>query len=349
MATAIAKQNDGGGGLTELYNDDAVLEIATIALCVVLTNAVEVHDNEGCAVGIAVFEHAFSWINHSCSPNACYRFSFSNSSTVLSVESKLCITPFTRNSEKLKIDCGIFGPKWLERVPLTVEQYNNDGKTGGANNSKNGENNSAKSARRAALRQSELWSKYRFICCCKRCSSQPFTYVDHVLQEIPVFCGDSSGLPSNYKFFRDTADRRLADSIEDAISEYLLVGDSVTCCENLEKILIEGLYEKLEGNETKSQFKFMLHPLHHLSLSSYTTLASAYKVRASDSLSVDSETVVNQSEAFHMSRISAAYSLFLADAAHYLFNSESSLIASVANFWIGAGESLLTFTRNSGW
>jgi SET and MYND domain-containing protein len=141
----------------------------------------------------------------------------------------------------------------------------------------------------------------------------------------------------------------LTDSIEDVISEYLLVGDSVTCCLNLEKILIEGLYEKLEGNETKSHFKFMLHPLHHLSLSSYTTLASAYKVRASDLLSVDSETVLNQSEAFHMSRTSAAYFLLLAGAAHHLFISESSLIASVANFWIGAGESLLTLTRNSGW
>ncbi|PNY12385.1 SET domain protein [Trifolium pratense] len=94
--------------------------------------------------------------------------------------------------------------------------------------------------------------------------------------EISVFSGDSSVLRSNYKFCRDTADRRLTDSIEDVISEYLLVGDSVTCCENLEKILIEG-------------------------------------------------------------------------AAHHLFISESSLIASVANFWIGAGESLLTLTRNSEW
>jgi SET and MYND domain-containing protein len=101
MATAIAKQrseSDGGP-----YDNDAVLEIATVALCVVLTNAVEVHDNDGCALGIAVYEHAFSWINHSCSPNSCYRFSFSNSSSVLSLESKLCIVPFTHNSQQLKV------------------------------------------------------------------------------------------------------------------------------------------------------------------------------------------------------------------------------------------------------
>ncbi|CAJ2666304.1 unnamed protein product [Trifolium pratense] len=352
MATAIAKQNDGGGGgLIEPDDGYAVLEIATVALCVVLTNAVEVHDNEGCALGIAVFEHAFSWINHSCSPNACYRFSFSNCSSVLSLESKLCIAPFTHNSQQLKIDSGVLGsssefaqgrmicgPRLIVRSIKRI---------------KKGEEVTVAYTdllQPKELRQSELWSKYRFICCCKRCSSQPFTYVDHALQEISVFSGDSSVLRSNYKFCRDTADRRLTDSIEDVISEYLLVGDSVTCCENLEKILIEGLNdEKLEGNERKSHFKFTLHPLHHLSLSSYTTLASAYKVRASDLLSVDSEMDLNQSKAFHMSRTSAAYFLLLAGAAHHLFISESSLIASVANFWIGAGESLLTLTRNSEW
>jgi len=96
MATAIEKQNG-------CSNDGAILEEATVALCAVLTNAVEVHDNEGCALGIAVFEHAFSWINHSCSPNACYRFSFSNSSYLLSRESKLRIAPFTQNSQQPQV------------------------------------------------------------------------------------------------------------------------------------------------------------------------------------------------------------------------------------------------------
>lgn len=54
-------------------DDDCVMEEA--ALCVVMTNAVEVQDENGVAVGIAVYDTAFSWINHSCSPNACYRFS----------------------------------------------------------------------------------------------------------------------------------------------------------------------------------------------------------------------------------------------------------------------------------
>ncbi|CAK8532820.1 unnamed protein product [Lathyrus sativus] len=345
MATAIAKQRSGNG-LIESY-DDAVLEEATDALCAVLTNAVEVHDSEGRALGIAVFEHAFSWINHSCSPNACYRFSFDSSSLLSQEESKLRIAPFTHNSQQPKIDCGIFGssekgqmicgPRLIVRSIKRIK--------------KGAEVTVAYTdlLQPKALRQSELWSKYRFSCCCKRCSFLPFAYVDHALQEISVFCRDSSGLHSDYKLFRDMADRRLTDSIEDVISEYLSVGNSVSCCEKLEKILIQGLDEQLETNERKSHSKFTLHPLHHLSLNSYTTLTSAYKVRASDLLSDDSEIDLNQTEAFDMSRTSAAYFLLLAGGVHHLFNSESSLIASVANFWLGAGESLLKLTTSSGW
>lgn len=44
-------------------------------LCLVLTNAVEVQDRSGNSIGIAVYGTPFSLINHSCSPNACCRFS----------------------------------------------------------------------------------------------------------------------------------------------------------------------------------------------------------------------------------------------------------------------------------
>ncbi|KAL0365978.1 UNVERIFIED_CONTAM: protein SET DOMAIN GROUP 41 [Sesamum radiatum] len=53
--------------------EEFVLE--EMVLCLVLTNAVEVQDKSGCSTGVAVYGTAFSWINHSCSPNACYRFS----------------------------------------------------------------------------------------------------------------------------------------------------------------------------------------------------------------------------------------------------------------------------------
>jgi len=145
------------------------------------------------------------------------------------------------------------------------------------------------------------------------------------------------------------ADRRLSECIDDVISEYLSVGDPESCRDKLEKILTQGLNEQLEVIKEKSDSKFMLHPLNDHSLKAYTTLASAYKVCASDLLSVDSEIDRNQLNAFDMSRTSAAYSLLLAGATHHLFNSESSLIGSVANLWIGAGESLLFLSRSSGW
>ncbi|QHO19806.1 Protein SET DOMAIN GROUP [Arachis hypogaea] len=37
-----------------------------------------------------------------------------------------------------------------------------------------------------AMRQLDLWSKYRFIYCYERCSVVPFTYVDHALQVMVV-------------------------------------------------------------------------------------------------------------------------------------------------------------------
>ncbi|KAG5108807.1 hypothetical protein JHK84_045714 [Glycine max] len=334
MAEAIAKQRG-------IPNDDAVLEEATIALSAVLTNAVEVHDNEGRALGIAVFDHIFSWINHSCSPNACYRFVLSSSSH--SEEAKLGIAPHLQmNSSGVSISSSEFAKGGLGYGPrLVVRSIKKINK---------GEEVTVAYTdllQPKAMRQSELWSKYRFVCCCKRCSALPSSYVDHALQEISAITCESSGSCS--KFLKDMADRRLTECIDDVILEYLSVGDPESCCEKLEEILTQGLKEHLEGIEVKPDCIFMLHPLHHHSIKAYTTLASAYKVCACDLLSVDSETDINQLKAFDMSRISAAYSLVLAGATHHLFNSESSLIASVANFWTGAGESLLSLSKSSGW
>ena len=85
------------------------------------------------------------------------------------------------------------------------------------------------------------------------------------------------------------ADRRLTDSVDDVISEYLTVGDPESCCEKLEKILMQGLSKQLDDIEEKSHYKFMLHPLHYLSLNAYTTLALACKVHSSDFLSAPSK------------------------------------------------------------
>ncbi|XLS59860.1 hypothetical protein HN51_009615 [Arachis hypogaea] len=349
LATAITELRG------ELEPDDAVLEEAECALCAVLTNAVEVQDKEGRALGIAVYGPAFSWINHSCSPNACYRFILSPPpSSSSSQESKLRIAPSSfRGSPDSQIDSGVctisnhfqkeeeqnqgYGPRLIVRSIKRIK--------------KRQEITIAYTdlLQSKAMRQLDLWSKYRFICCCMRCSVVPFTYVDHALQEISVSGCDFTSSSSNYNLLRDTAERRLNDLVDDIISEYLMVGDPEPCCEKLEKILMQGLCDELDNVEETPHYKFMLHPLHYLSLNAYTTLASAYKVRASDILSTTSTIDQNQLEAFNMSRTSAAYSLLLATTAHHLFNSESSLIASLANFWTGAGESLLYLARSSEW
>ncbi|XP_020959010.1 protein SET DOMAIN GROUP 41-like isoform X3 [Arachis ipaensis] len=369
LATAITELRG------ELEPDDAVLEEAECALCAVLTNAVEVQDKEGRALGIAVYGPAFSWINHSCSPNACYRFILSPSSSSSSQESKLRIAPSSfRGSPDsrelccfLQIDSGLctitnhfqkeeeqnqgYGPRLIVRSIKRIK--------------KGQEITIAYTdlLQSKAMRQLDLWSKYRFICCCMRCSVVPFTYVDHALQDVVItICNfpktsqeisvsgcDFTSSSSSYNLVRDTAERRLNDSVDDIISEYLMAGDPEPCCEKLEKILMQGLCDELDNVEETPHYKFMLHPLHYLSLNAYTTLASAYKVRASDILSTTSTIYQNQLEAFDMSRTSAAYSLLLATTAHHLFNSESSLIASLANFWTGAGESLLYLARSSEW
>lgn len=66
-ARALAVARGKGGGGPEAAVEEAVM-------CLVLTNAVEVQDEKGRNIGIAVYDWRFSWINHSCSPNACYRF-----------------------------------------------------------------------------------------------------------------------------------------------------------------------------------------------------------------------------------------------------------------------------------
>ncbi|THG18275.1 hypothetical protein TEA_007932 [Camellia sinensis var. sinensis] len=72
-AMAMARRMRDGLALECSGLGECVLE--EVVLCVVLTNAVEVQiSGGGPAVGIAVYDTTFSWINHSCSPNACYWF-----------------------------------------------------------------------------------------------------------------------------------------------------------------------------------------------------------------------------------------------------------------------------------
>lgn len=78
---------------------DTVLEEA--AICSVLTNAVEVQDRAGVALGIAVYGSRFSWINHSCSPNACYRFVISPPHSTTTPSFQETLPRITTNTDKV--------------------------------------------------------------------------------------------------------------------------------------------------------------------------------------------------------------------------------------------------------
>ncbi|KAJ8446056.1 hypothetical protein Cgig2_017558 [Carnegiea gigantea] len=66
MARAMRDGRDFDGG------DDCEMEEA--ALCLVITNGVEINVTDVRPIGIGVYDWRFSWINHGCSPNSCYRF-----------------------------------------------------------------------------------------------------------------------------------------------------------------------------------------------------------------------------------------------------------------------------------
>ncbi|KAM7507910.1 hypothetical protein LguiA_018363 [Lonicera macranthoides] len=343
-AIAVARRMSEG---LDLDGGEGNCVVEEAVLCAVLTNAVEVQVKGGGSIGIAVYGTDFSWINHSCSPNACYRFlppEFSGG------ESRLRITPVATAGgggiELVDNECKGYGPRVVVRSIKAI---------------KKGEEVSIAYTdllQPKALRQSELWLKYRFICCCRRCSALPPCYVDLVLQLIVNTYGsffvqeesvvnlDSTNPSYDQNFYREKEIEKLTDHIEDAISDYLSFNNAESCCEKLENALTHGLLK-----EENLQQKIRLHPLHHLSLNTCTTLASAYKVRGTELLDLNPESDNDEDymRAFDMNRISSAYSFLLAGATHHLFLSESSLIASTANYWTYAGESLINLARSTIW
>ncbi|WOG92133.1 hypothetical protein DCAR_0311392 [Daucus carota subsp. sativus] len=317
-AKAIAKMR----GSRSASDHDCVMEEA--ALCVVITNAVEVQDGNGVAVGIAVYDPAFSWINHSCSPNACYRFSEFDD------DSRMLIAP----AASFGGECSggnVFATRW--------ERY---GPKIGVRNikaiSKGEEITIAYTdlLQTKETRQSDLWSKYRFICHCRRCNTLPPAFVDHALQ-----------VRLNGALNIDRVVGKLTEYMDSAINEYVKFDGAESCCEKLEHVLAYGYNDGQSLDEGELQEKIRLQPLHHLSLNAYTVLASACKALGSRLLDLSSNSLDDQLNAFDKSRISAAYSLLLAGATHYLYLSESSLIISVANYWTAAGRSLLSLATST--
>ncbi|XP_010062108.2 protein SET DOMAIN GROUP 41 isoform X2 [Eucalyptus grandis] len=345
LATARRKLGlgGGGGGGGGDVEGDVVLEEA--ALCATITNAVEVQDVDGRGLGIAVYGTEFSWINHSCSANACYRFQFSGPEISASApgESRLRIVPYGDRAQMDSVGCRPaevgkdYGPKIIVRSIKAI---------------KKGEEVTVAYTdllQPKAARQSELQSKYQFRCSCTRCDAEPLGYVDQALQDFRAAYGYVSEDSANCSIYRDEAARRLSELMDDVISEYLSDSDPKSCCERLESLLTERVLDEDFAVKAGYKQKFLLQPLHHLSLNAYITLASAYRIHSSQLVASQIQAVALVSKTLEFGRISGAYSLLLAGAVHHLFRSESSLMASAATFWVTAGESLLSLSRNSAW
>ncbi|XP_009605470.1 protein SET DOMAIN GROUP 41 [Nicotiana tomentosiformis] len=333
-AMAIARRTrDGLDTNVELSAAEYSVEAAV--LCLVLTNSVEVHDKDGRSLGVGVYDLAFSYINHSCSPNACYKFCTTLDSGG-ELEFRICPAASEtgaagNESESIINGSESCGPRIVLRSIKAIQKSEEVLIT------------YTDLLQPKVMRQSELWSKYRFSCCCKRCNAMPTTYIDHCLQEIL-----SSNLGDN--FDGNLVMEKLVDCLDNAIDDFLSFSNPKSCSEKLEILLTQDHVDiVLTPNGENIRQLFRLHPLHHVSLHAYMTLASAYKVVGSDLLALDSESDKHQCEAFSMSRKSAAYSLLLAGATHHLLESESSLIVPLSNFWATAGETLLSLVKSSRW
>ncbi|KAG7594168.1 SET domain [Arabidopsis thaliana x Arabidopsis arenosa] len=318
---SLAIQNAASFIATVLRSNRKNTELEEAAICSVLTNAVEVQDSNGLALGIALYDSRFSWINHNCSPNSCYRFVNNTTSYHDDLDYPITI-PHVTNTETLsnleQVRTVGYGPKVIARSIKRI---------------KSGEEITVSYIdllQPTGLRQSDLWLKYRFMCNCGRCAASPPAYVDSVLEGVLVLKPEETTVDYHHGTTnKDEAVAKMTDYIQEAIDDFLSDNiDPKTCCEKIDNVLHHGIQFKADSQPHCLQ----LHACHYVALNAYITLATAYRIR-----SIDSETGI----VFDMSRISAAYSFFLACASHLLFSAEPCLAISAANFWKNAGESLL--------
>ncbi|XP_042471094.1 protein SET DOMAIN GROUP 41-like isoform X1 [Zingiber officinale] len=354
LASDLDKVLEEGGELAERITEGATLmsvardrdrsqvtggqEAVTTeeVLWAVITNAVEVHVNEVGALGVAVFGPGFSWFNHSCMPNACYRFELAQRSGgcgAYELESFL-VSPaaaglatesfnaWISGENKLAHGFSNIGPRVIVRSIKPIQKDEEVCIT------------YIDLLEPKVRRHADLLEKYRFVCCCGRCRVASEMYMDFVLN-----CDARELSFNNYSNSTYPNCEELADLFDQAMDEYRLHENPEACSKKLESML----YRSSVDQESQAGEKFKLHPLHHLSLNSYITLASAYRAQV---FSMDES---NNTECLKLERAAVSYTLLLAGVVHHLFLSEPSLIAVTAHFLINAAESILVLLRLPEW
>ncbi|KAG8064469.1 hypothetical protein GUJ93_ZPchr0004g39975 [Zizania palustris] len=205
------------------------LTIERVALWAVMTNGVEVQISEGQALGIAVYGPSFSWFNHSCCPNASYRFVLSPwNEDCTSDKPESYVVPVSKGAApdawhacqyqedgSIHAQCR-YGPRVVVRCTKPI----NDGEEVFITYI------DLLQIREARL--SDLWSKYKFVCSCNRCTALPQPYVDLILN-----C-DARNLNSPEDAVTGPAIEDLDNVIQQAISEYSFGGDPKSCCDIIE-------------------------------------------------------------------------------------------------------------------
>ncbi|XP_010680888.1 protein SET DOMAIN GROUP 41 isoform X2 [Beta vulgaris subsp. vulgaris] len=282
------------------------LEEAVTVLCLVITNAVEI-SLYGQRLGIGVYDWRFSWINHTCSPNSCFRFlpalplhgGYDDSSSMrifpCGDHAQMQQDEGDSTTSDLANGVGNYGPRLIVRSIKGIQS---------------GE-------------------------------EVTITYTD-LLQPTETIClGHENCSKTLDKHNKEEVTEKLRYMLDNTIAEYMELGDPVSCCEKVEKLLSGGCLNHVEQTRGIFHIYFKLLPLHYISLSAFTTLISTYKIRAGFG--------EMRLQSVDMRMISAAYSLLLAGATHHLFMYEPSLIVSAATFWIDAGESLLCVGRSPSW
>ncbi|KAL6650623.1 hypothetical protein ACP70R_009548 [Stipagrostis hirtigluma subsp. patula] len=314
------------------FSDGRMVE--SVALWAVITNSVEVQVSEGQAMGIAVYGPSFSWFNHSCFPNASYRFVLAPwNEDCMSHKSKSCLVPASK---------GVAADEWL------AWQYEEDNSTRAT--CKYGPRVVVRCIKpinkedevcityvdllqTREARRLDLWSKYKFICSCKRCIASPEPYMDRILN-----C-DARNLKKPEDAVTAQAVEDLDDVLQQAISEYSSGDDPKACCDMIESMLFQNMISDLQHEELSGR-RHILHPLHYICLTAYMTLASAYRFRAL-SLKTGSLIGENGGDFVRMAKAAAAYSLILAGSTHHLFLSECSFMMPLSHFLLSAGQSML--------
>ncbi|RRT60141.1 hypothetical protein B296_00045186, partial [Ensete ventricosum] len=325
-----------------------------VVLWAVLTNSVEVHISEVGALGVAVYGPGFSWFNHSCVPNACYRFEladrfgepgpFSPESFLVSSAAAGVATDAVRFS---LLGFSKFGPRVTVRSIKPIMKGEEVCIT------------------YVDLLQPKVWFLIlisfgtwsildRFTTDRDQALSgdnltvnidTPKSFVRLKCVNLTSDQCDARELSlDNCSNSTDPSCEEVADILDQAIADYTLDENPESCCEKLESMLFCSSQDK----EFQAGGRIKLHALHHLSLNAYITLSSAYRTCLFNLLAISLDEG-NHSEAFKMGSAAASYSLLLAGTVHHLFLSEPSLIAATAHFLISAAESTCDILRIPGW